>query len=748
MEINPNQDKLQHTFEHRRDEIAERWYQEVTCKNHIPHEANYISAQFHEMTADIISLLFNHRINPEKAQVLGTSLAELMDIQPEILGKSQKILTLLLLENLSTDEYKFIQPKLTILLSELATGYVNKVHSVILEEQDDIRTSLNSEIQSTEKALQDLSERLERRIEHQSALLTLSQSLLGETDKEKLFEKASDALSDLFEADFCEILLLNDHCEALQYAAGCGWESDTVRDLGIPIESNTLASYTLETKQPVIVDDISSETRFKPTKYQLNYGIISSLSAPMILQDRLIGVISIHWDHPQEILDSEIRLLTLIANTTSAALEGVRLFEDVQNRIQSITRSNELITALSKTGARLAITMDPDQVMDTVRTELKTIGLHCAAFLYEEEKLEISHLYSAHEQKVLEQTKVNTGIDLHDRMLQKQLLKKFYRDTLHTKTSKFIEHRIIDQIIEPTHPWKSRIERALTQVGLSPETPSMWLPLIVKNHVIGTLGLWGKGLEQEDLPAVKVFASQVATAIENAKLFDQIVHSRKRMRHLSNKLVQIQEIERRRIARVLHDEIGQSLTGLSLMINSLYSPDQVNTEQFSKTQKLIEELIAKTQKLSLDLRPAMLDEMGVLPTLLWFFHRYENQTGIHINFEHRGLNQRFPSPLETTIYRIIQEALTNIARHAGVEHAIARVWTDQKSVSIQIEDQGIGIDFDKIDDQTTAHGLIGMKERATLLGGDLEINTAPGSGTTLFASIPIHHEEEGDINDL
>jgi signal transduction histidine kinase len=748
MEINPNLDKLQHTIEHRRDEIAERWYQEVAWKNDLPHEANHKSAQFREMTADIISLLFNHKIDPEKAQVLGTSLAVLTDIQPEILGKSQKILTLLLLENLSTDEYKFIQPKLTILLSELTTGYVKQVHSAILEQQEDIRTALRSDIQNANKALQDLTERLERRIEHQSALLTLSQSLLGETDKEKLFKKATDALSGLFEADFCEILLLNDHCEALRYAAGCGWESDTVRDLGIPVESNTLASYTLDTKQPVIVEDISSETRFTPSKYYLSHGIVSSLSAPMKLQNRLVGVISIHWDHPHEVRDSEIRLLPLIANTTSAALEGVRLFEDVQNRIQSITRANELITALNKTGTRLAITMDPDQVMDTVRTELKTIGLHCAAFLYEEKKLEISHLYSAHEQKVLEQTKVNTGIDLHDPMLQKQLLKKFYRDTLHTKTSKFIEQRIIDQIIEPTHPEKSKIERALTQVGLSPETPSMWLPLIVKSHVIGTLGLWGKGLEQEDLPAVKVFASQVATAIENAKLFDQIVLSRTRMRHLSNKLVQIQEIERRRIARELHDEIGQSLTGLSLMLNSLFSPDEGRSKQFEKTQKLVEELIAKTQNLSLDLRPAMLDEMGVLPTLLWFFHRYENQTGIHINFEHRGLNRRFSSPLETTIYRIIQEALTNIARHAGVEHATARVWTDQESVSIQIEDQGIGFDLDEIDDQATANGLIGMKERATLLGGDFEISTAPGSGTTLFASIPIHYEDEGEINDL
>jgi len=418
-------------------------------------------------------------------------------------------------------------------------------------------------------------------------------------------------------------------------------------------------------------------------------------------------------------------------------LERVRLFESEQHRSQSLTRTNELITALSQTATRLAISLDPDKVMDTVHTELKQIGITCSAFLYDQDKLEIRNIFTALEPGLVDQTRKTTGIDLHDPDMQHRFLNKFYGDIIKTNSPIFIPRRIIDQITESSHPDKPNIEIALSLVGLTPEIPSLWLPLFVTDRVIGTLGIWGTGLQEEDLPAFRVFASQVAIAFENAQLFEQIVNSRQRMRDLSNQLVEIQETERRRIARELHDEIGQSLTGLSLLFCSLYRSDEKSSEQYQKVLSLIEELISKTQDLSLDLRPAMLDEMGLLPTLLWFIERFENQTGILINFEHNGLHQRFPAPLETTAYRITQEALTNIARHAGVKQADVRLWVDLGTLSIQIEDHGTGFDLEQKQSTGLANGLSGIDERVTLLDGNLEVISAPGSGTTVLAKIPI-----------
>jgi len=577
-----------------------------------------------------------------------------------------------------------------------------------------------------------------RRVEEQTELLNFSQSLLGETDRKSVLEKTSAAFFKMYAADFCDILLLDEQEQTLQLVSGQGWQPNLICELDLRTEKDSQVWYTFDTREPVIVEDISVESRFSPLPHHTSHGVISSLSAPIIVQDRVIGVMGVHWNHPRKIRDSELRILPLIANTTSATLERVRLSESEQQRSQSLTRTNELITALSQTATRLAITLDPDQVMDTIHTELKHIGITCSAFLYDQDKLEISTIFTALEPGLIDQTRNNTGIDLHAPEMLRRFLNKFYGDITKTKTPIFIQRQIIDQITESSHTDKPNIEQALTLVGLTPETPSLWLPLFVKDHVIGTLGLWGAKLEEDDLPAFKVFASQVATAFENAQLFEQIVKSRQRTRDLSSQLVEVQETERRRIARELHDEIGQSLTGLSLMLNSLYRSDEKSSEQHHKVQSLIEELISKTQNLSLDLRPAMLDEMGLLPTLIWFIERFENQSGIHINFEHKGLHQRFPAPVETTAYRITQEALTNVARYAGVEQADVRLWADKDTLSIQIEDHGTGFELDEKKSTGLANGLSGINERVKLLGGDSEVISSLGSGTTILVTIPIY----------
>jgi PAS domain S-box-containing protein len=210
------------------------------------------------------------------------------------------------------------------------------------------------------------------------------------------------------------------------------------------------------------------------------------------------------------------------------------------------------------------------------------------------------------------------------------------------------------------------------------------------------------------------------------------------LRSLSRRLVEVQELERRGIARELHDHIGQELTGLKLALEmvSRLPPQQVKA-RLSEVQTSINELVARVQDLSLDLRPAMLDDLGLVPALLWHFERFTSQTGVRVAFKHRGMQRRFAPEIETAVYRIVQEGLTNVARHAGVVETTVRLLLNKGVLGVYIEDEGIGFDTEAAFARGTSSGLTGMHERATLLGGQFEIISAPGAGTLLVAKFPI-----------
>jgi signal transduction histidine kinase len=157
----------------------------------------------------------------------------------------------------------------------------------------------------------------------------------------------------------------------------------------------------------------------------------------------------------------------------------------------------------------------------------------------------------------------------------------------------------------------------------------------------------------------------------------------------------------------------------------------------AEAQTLVGGLIKQVQHLSLNEHPTMLDDLGLLPTLLWHFERYTGQTDIRVNFEHARLNRRFDSLVETAAYRIAQEALTNAARHAGVNEVTVRAWVSGEWLSMQIADDGAGFDANAALAAGTSTGLPGMRERATLLGGRWLLESAPGAGTRVTAEFPV-----------
>ena len=212
-----------------------------------------------------------------------------------------------------------------------------------------------------------------------------------------------------------------------------------------------------------------------------------------------------------------------------------------------------------------------------------------------------------------------------------------------------------------------------------------------------------------------------------------------RLKFLSRRLMEVQEAERRNIALELHDEIGQVLTGLKLTLElGSRLPVDAVAPTLDRARSLVNELMARVRKLSLDLRPAMLDDLGLLPTLLWHIENYTAQTQVRINFKHSGLERRrFAAEVETAAYRVVQEALTNVARHAGVDEATVTLSTRQQTLLIEVDDSGKGFDMESLHAANETSGLAGMRERAVLLGGRLTINSRPGLGTRLTAELRI-----------
>lgn len=267
-------------------------------------------------------------------------------------------------------------------------------------------------------------------------------------------------------------------------------------------------------------------------------------------------------------------------------------------------------------------------------------------------------------------------------------------------------------------------------------------PLSTQDKLIGHLTLCSRtpdAFNEEHAQIAREIANQLAIAFNNTHLLQTIQTKNQQLKNLSARLVEAQEIERGNIARELHDEVGQTLTALSLMLDMQrrQQDNGVRVPDLNEAQTLVNDLTKRIRELSLDLRPSMLDDLGLIPTLVWYLGRYQQQTGIAVDFKYNDVMRRFSSLIETTVYRIIQEALTNVARHAHVKHASVRMWTTETHIHAQIEDPGIGFDLDSTQTLNQTGGLLGLRERAAIAGGVCEIESSIGAGTIITAHIPL-----------
>ena len=210
----------------------------------------------------------------------------------------------------------------------------------------------------------------------------------------------------------------------------------------------------------------------------------------------------------------------------------------------------------------------------------------------------------------------------------------------------------------------------------------------------------------------------------------------------ASQIIQAQEQERQRIARELHDETSQVLT--SLLISLTLLEESVETqearERIADTRALAHSTLRAIRNLSIDLRPSALDDLGLLPALRWYVKEYQKKCSIAVEFHATGFKERLPAEMETALYRIVQECLTNTAKHANANRVTITLKEETNRVYARITDDGEGFDYEALlrtPGQERGLGLAGMNERAVLLDGILNIHSTSGRGTIIEVSIPL-----------
>ncbi len=268
-------------------------------------------------------------------------------------------------------------------------------------------------------------------------------------------------------------------------------------------------------------------------------------------------------------------------------------------------------------------------------------------------------------------------------------------------------------------------------------------PLIIGGNVIGMLKAVSKNnlfFGQERLPLIQSFANLAAVAIQNTWLFGEVQSSNKQLHALSQRLMKAQEEERLHLSREIHDESGQLLSALTVQLGLLEREaghhDVVN-QRMDELKRTANEIQDKLHQLAVNLRPASLDHLGLVTAMEQYIEEFSRQYEIVVEFETIGLqDKRLPGEVETALFRIVQESLTNIALHAKAERVDVLFNYRDNQIKAIIEDDGIGFipSIPTVDNQL---GLFGMRERVEMLGGKLTVESAPGRGTAVSVEVPV-----------
>jgi signal transduction histidine kinase len=284
-----------------------------------------------------------------------------------------------------------------------------------------------------------------------------------------------------------------------------------------------------------------------------------------------------------------------------------------------------------------------------------------------------------------------------------------------------------------------------------PATCHAAVPLLTRSEALGVLNLASDdlvGFDEQELTLLSAIGRQLGVAVENAQLWEGLEQRDRLRRQFVEQAMAAQEEERKRIARELHDQTGQALTSLLLGLGALEAEADgsgglaISPARLQDLKAIVADTLDGVRDLALGLRPSVLDDLGLVPALKRTVRTFQARHALVVDFQTVGLEGvRLPPAVEIALYRIVQEALTNVVQHASAHRVSLLLETRAGAVTVIVEDDGHGFEGerlmrDPVDKQWL--GLYGMRERAEQLGGRLTIESAPGAGTTVFVEVPVH----------
>lgn len=441
------------------------------------------------------------------------------------------------------------------------------------------------------------------------------------------------------------------------------------------------------------------------------------------------------FERQQNLLEANEARLT----AQSHALVVQQQAQEETERLNSdLTAALQDLTLLFDFSRSLAETLDRDRIVDTAVSHIagELSWVKGAAILWQNQADSSLNIISSNGHLTINET----GSEEHVEIVSKAVIQK----------GKALRYH--DGLFDPL------------ENGPQPRTnDTIGFPLLRQEEVTGVLILQvctaSAPINQNEIKLLQTLVGQLSIAIDNATLYQE-AQARETLRgELLHQVVSAQELERQRIARELHDGTGQMLTAMGLgfaaAAESTRTNPQLASKQLTTLKKMSMEALRDLRDLIADLRPSLLDDLGLIPALesqlKTFSTRMMNtDQPINASLNVNGRVHRLHPDLETTAFRIIQEALTNVAKHAQATEVCVQLNFQASCLNLRIIDNGCGFDAVRFFNQTGTHhawGLLGMQERVALVGGKFSIQSQPGSGTTIDVCLPLLNEGENDVED-
>ncbi len=558
-----------------------------------------------------------------------------------------------------------------------------------------------------------------QRVDELTTMNMISQAITSTLNLEETLTMITDHAIRLLEATAASVVLSDETKGSLWFHAASGGNSDFVRGKRLPAGQG-IVGWVIEHGDPVLVPDASKDPRFfSEFDRQTGFKTRSILCAPLQTGSQTTGVprttgaLEVINKKVGSFSQEDLQLLTWLSAPAATAIENARLFEAEH----TARRQAEM---LREATATLTSSLDLNRVLNSILVHLERVVSYDEAYVF------------LRKGDWLQAVAGRGVLQVDDRLPRR----RYAADN--------VLYRAIQETGHPVILTDAQGDPRLKEWGNNDVQICGWMgvPLMVRSEVIGCLTLSSQTIGafgQLEADLTQAFANQATVAIQNARLFEQVRVGRERLQSLSRRLVEVQETERRHIARELHDEAGQSLSslmvGLRLLEREIDNPEAV-IKGIGKLKKMTNEVSENLHRLAINLRPASLDHLGLVAALRQYIEAFGRQTGLTTQFEVFGLSdQRFPPAVETNLYRVVQEALTNVVRHAQATHVDVLLERRGDQVVAIIEDNGVGFDPETIG-HTGRLGLLGIRERAEMLQGNLMIESAVGSGTTIYVEVP------------